>query len=47
MPSPKYKTSGFPLDLERAERYVVDFDELVFEPEEQTPKKPVKGKKEA
>ena len=46
MPSPNYKTPGYPLDLERDEQYVVDFDELVFDPEEQ-PKPPVKGEKEA
>ncbi len=43
-----YKTPGYPLDLRRAERFVVDIDEdMVFEPKKQKPKSPVKGKKEA
>ena len=43
---PKYETPGYPLDLRRAERYVVDFEDLFFEPpKEQKP--PVNGEKES
>lgn len=40
MPSPKYETTAFELDLKRADRYVVDFDELIIE----EPKPSVKDK---
>jgi len=47
MPFPEYRTTGYPLDPKRAERFVVDFEDLIIEPEERKPKKPVKGRKEA